>query len=205
MKSKLYKITGALLAVAFVYTATSFAMKSPLEPWIKELTGDISVDDNGAVTITSGAVDGTAISDGTVLEADLLSYNDDALHPMRVAKGSLAFATLGAGAGAGSMASGITLPAGAIVVDGLLFGKLAVQTTTGNPTFALGCSDDVSEFLNATFFGGLKTGSMTAVKQVGTSATATYHSAACPVFATIASGSFSQGILDVWLQYYLAD
>src|SRR3990167_3162576 len=207
MKKYFTKLTYGVAIVAAILFATGvvYGMKSPFPPWLLDLTGDVRVSTEGVVTIDSGVVSSSDIVDGTIVEGDIRDYDNDGLNLYRVAKGSFAVAVNGA-IGTGSVALGFTLPANSIVLDGMLYAQTRVQTTTGNPTIAIGCSDDQSQFLavqTQNFF-GLAVNSITQIRQQGTFATSLPIVAACTPFARIASGSFSQGVLDFWVQYYKA-
>src|SRR3990167_4759505 len=208
MKKYFTKLTYGVAIVAAILFATGvvYGMKSPFPPWLLDLTGDVTVSTEGVVTIDSGVVSSSDIVDGTIVEGDIRDYDNDGLNLYRVAKGSFAVAVGGA-VGTGSVALGITLPAKSLVKHSYAFAQTRVQTTTGNPTIKIGCTDDISEFMNVqtqNFF-GLAVNSTTNLLQTDDASAARFLSAACTPFATIASGSFSQGVLNVFIEYLKTD
>lgn len=109
--------------------------------------------------------------------------------------------SVGTNAATGAHTLSVTLPANAIIRQAYTY---SVQTpaTSSSATLALSCGS--ATILTAANVTSYTTGNITAANQTGTAATmSNVGSSACVVTATVASGPFTAGKLDIFVEYVI--
>lgn len=158
------------LASAKMYVGNSSGVAAEVD-----LSGDITVDNAGAVTIGAAKI----------TEAKLLGIAADGLHAKRIARATLNCASSGCSVGAHTL--GVTLPAKALITRSYI-NVVTQLTDTGTCTVAFHCEDanniktatDITGTAANGWIEGESTGAASAFKgSIG---------AACLITATVADG-----------------
>lgn len=197
MKNK--KIIGGLFALLLTLTTIYAFAATPFPPWIRQITGDVTINKNGVSSYTAGSV----------AESDLAALSGSAgqLNAMRQASFIYDVAVDGGTLSAKSL--GVALPAKAVIVRSF-FKIITAFEDSGSTTVALSC-EDANNIKTATDFTGLGSAN-TFVDGESTGAIAGFKrgiAAACNITATPASGTSSDrvtaGKLIGWVQYVVED
>lgn len=176
----------------------------------KILVGNVSgvaaaVTPSGDVTVSNAGV--TAIGAGKVLESMLVApATDNVLNVARVARlvwdpsGTASQGTVG------SHASGVTIPANAIIRQVWFYTKTSLVSTGNNGTLAVQCNSandifsaadiDATSGVAGQIGAGVETGAAAAMLKVST---------ACNVAFVVAVNAFTAGKMDWFIEYSVAE
>jgi len=214
------KIVMSFVVVASLVLITVFALgtKGPFPLWITALTGDMTLDSQGASSIGSSKVTSAMIVDSTIVTGDVLDgtltsadqtvYTADGDHLSRIVRYTYDVAV--DGGDPGTMDLGQDLPANALVTRSWYSIVTAFVAGAGSPTLAFECEDtanlkaagnwSVAVDISAT------AGSNTTGAQDGTPANYTGAIAAvCNISAVVATNSYSAGKAVGYIEYTVAE
>jgi hypothetical protein len=185
------------IAIALLFTTTSFAAKTPYPPEIDKrfyqlehpsgTTGQSLA--TGAVLVGNAAGKAAPVNAGT--------NGNGVLH---IAKATYDFSSMGGTIGAISL--GVTIPANSTIIRSWIY--TVTQVAGATSTVALSCANandifsaaSMTSITAGTITEGVSTGAASAFKPVTT---------ACPITATIATANLTAGKFNVYTEYVTHD
>ncbi|HEY3363951.1 MAG TPA: hypothetical protein VGK74_02710 [Symbiobacteriaceae bacterium] len=163
--------------------------------------GEIRFDLGLATVIKFGSNELQGLS---VAESHLVAANADGLHPVRVARATYDFAVNGGAISA--IDSGVTIPANAVILDGMVDVKTTCTTAGGDAgTMAISVegANDIVAAIAVSNGGNPWDAGRHDVVPVGSAATAVKTTQARNVTFTIATQAFTAGKVHVFLRYVI--
>lgn len=186
-----------LVGAVGLYAVFTKATSAPFDPWIEDITGDVTFSSAGSAAIASD----------TITTTDLVDQDADGELVQRMVR--FTYDVASDGGGVGTVDTGQDLPANALVTKTSLYIDTEF-TKSGSPTFALHC-EDAGNLKSATDISvaaavDLTAGSSTSGVQTGDASTWSGGIAsACNITVTIATATFTAGKLNGFVEYYLHD
>lgn len=163
-----------------------------------------AVTPSGDVTITNAGV--TAVGAGKVLESMLVVPSTSGLNIPRVAKVIWDPSGVAGDRTVASHASGVTIPANAVIRQVWFYTKTSLVSASNNGTIAVQCNNANDIFsaadIDATtgVAGQIGTG-----VPIGTAATMLKVVAACDITFVVGTNAFSAGKMDWFIEYVVAE
>lgn len=159
---------------------------------------------SGDVTISNAGV--TAIGAAKVTEAMLESASTSGLHVPRVAKIVWDPSGVSGDRTVASHASGVTIPANAIIRQVWFYTKTSLVSTSNDGTIAVQCNsaNDIFSAADIDATTGVA-GSIGTGVEIGTAATMLKVAAACDVTFVVGVHAFTAGKMDWFIEYVIAE
>lgn len=159
---------------------------------------------SGDVTISNAGV--TAIGAGKVTEAQLAAANTSGLHVPRVARIIWDPTGVAGDRTVASHASGVTIPANAIIRQVWFYTKTSLVSTGNNGTIAVQCNNanDIFSAADIDATTGVA-GSIGTGVPIGTAATMLKVTTACDITFVVGTNAFTGGKMDWFIEYVIAE
>lgn len=192
------------LLACLLLLASSFAHASAV-PYTSEAEARFQAVEAGT-GLATGAVTGAAILDGTINVADTAAMSAGGHYLARQAKVTWDPSGVAGDRTVAAHASGIVIPANAIIRQVWFYTKTSLVSTGNNGTIAVSCNgaNDIFSAADIDASSGVA-GQIGAGVQVGTAATMLKVSTACDITFTVAVNAFTAGKMDWFIDYVIAE
>lgn len=197
-KPKYLSIVAAAAAIiAFSTLATAEIVGTPFQPEVDKRLHRIEAVE-GDVTFS--------LTNSNSMSSSLRASPTHGLGYLKVAKAK--FVLDGIGASSLSPTSTLTLPAKSVLIGGFLYNSVTIITSAGEPRFKVQCEDDANILASqilTTAQATITNTSMGRPFSSGGAAPVKSIAAACNVLGTVATGTFSQGDVNIFIEYITTD
>lgn len=196
-----------LLILALLLSVPSFASQAPYSTEVENRFNTIEADSwVTSARINALAVTTAKIAAGNVTEAKLEAPTGAGLYVERVARIVWDPSGVAGDRTVASHASGVTIPANAVIRQVWFFTKTSLVSTGNNGTIAVQCNaaNDVFSAADIDASTGVA-GSIGAGVEIGTAATMLKVTTACDITFVVGTNAFTAGKMDWFIAYDIAE
>lgn len=193
---------AALAVVLFLISGLVQASQAPFLPEVEQRFQNLEA----GSSFTAGAIPTAALAAGAVTEAKLEVPTSSGLYVPRVARIVWDPSSDNSVGTVASHASGITIPANAVIRQVWFFTKTSLVSTSNDGTLAVKCNNnnDIFSAADIDSSSGVA-GQVGAGVEVGTAATMLKVVAACNINFVVAVHPFTAGKMEWFIEYVIAE